>query len=102
MGTFVRECWKRSSGKHKGDEVMKEVIDLLKRYTNGKQNTDKVEISVLQLNRVIKALEQEHLLDNIRDEIVDAGAYEQEVNGMTEFLKGITYCLRVIDEYREE
>ena len=38
---------------------MTEIIDLLKKYTNGKQNTDKVEISVIQLNRIIKALEQE-------------------------------------------
>ena len=38
---------------------MTEIINLLKKYTDGKQNTDKVEISVLQLNRVIKALEQE-------------------------------------------
>lgn len=38
---------------------MIEIIDFLKKYTDGKQNTEKVEISVLQLNRVIKALEQE-------------------------------------------
>lgn len=38
---------------------MKEIINLLKKYTDGKQNTEKVEISVLQLNRVIKALEQQ-------------------------------------------
>lgn len=38
---------------------MTEIIDFLKKYTDGKQNTEKVEISVLQLNRVIKALQQE-------------------------------------------
>ena len=38
---------------------MKEIIDFLKKYTDGKKNTEKVEISVLQLNRAIKALEQE-------------------------------------------
>lgn len=38
---------------------MIEIIDFLKKYTDGKQNTEKVEISVLQLNRVIKTLEQE-------------------------------------------
>ena len=40
-------------------------------------------------------------IDKIRDEIMDTGAYEQEVNGNTEFLKGINYCLSVIDKYRE-
>lgn len=38
---------------------MIEIIDFLKKYTDGKQNTEKVEISVFQLNRVIKTLEQE-------------------------------------------
>ena len=40
-------------------------------------------------------------IDKIRDEIMDTGAYEQEVNGNTEFLKSINYCLSVIDKYRE-
>ncbi len=34
-------------------------LETLKCYTHGKKNTDKVEISVLELNRIIKALEQE-------------------------------------------
>ena len=42
------------------------------------------------------------MLDKIRDEIMDTGAYEQEVNGKTEFLKGINYCLDVIDKYTTE
>lgn len=42
---------------------MTEIVDFLKKYTNGKRNTEKVEISVLQLNRVIKALEQEPISD---------------------------------------
>ena len=50
----------------------------------------------------IKALEQESLLDKVRAEIMDTGAYEQEVNGNTEFLKGINYCLGVIDKYKAE
>jgi len=49
----------------------------------------------------IKALEQEPILDKIRTEIEDTGAYEQEVNGRTEFAKGITYCLNIIDKYME-
>lgn len=42
------------------------------------------------------------VLDKIRAEIVDSGAYEQEVNGKTEFLEGINYCLSVIDKYKAE
>lgn len=42
------------------------------------------------------------VLDEIRAEIEDTGAYEQEVNGKTEFLKGINYCLGVIDKYKTE
>ena len=51
------------------------------------------------LDMAIKALEQESIFDKIRDEIMDTGAYEQEVNGNTEFLKGINYCLDIIDKY---
>ena len=54
------------------------------------------------LDMAIKALEQESILDKIIDEIMDTGAYEQEVNGKTEFLKGINYCLGVIDKYKAE
>ena len=52
------------------------------------------------LDMAIKALDQESIIDKIRDEIMDTGAYEQEVNGNTEFLKGINYCLGVIDKYK--
>ena len=54
------------------------------------------------LDMAIKALEQESIIDKLRDEIIDTGAYEQEVNGNTEFLKGINYCLGVIDKYKAE
>lgn len=54
------------------------------------------------LDMAIKALEQESIIDKLRDEIMDAGAYEQGVNGNTEFLKGINYCLGVIDKYKAE
>lgn len=42
------------------------------------------------------------ILDKIIAEIEDTGAYEQEVNGKTEFVKGITYCLSIIDKYKAE
>lgn len=54
------------------------------------------------IKEAIKALEQESIIDKIRDEIMDTGAYEQEVNGNTEFLKGINYCIGVIDKYKAE
>ena len=54
------------------------------------------------LDVAIKALDQESIIDKIRAEIMDTGAYEQEVNGNTEFLKGINYCLGVIDKYKAE
>lgn len=38
--------------------MTKEAVAVLKKYISGKKNTEKVEISVLQLNRVIHALEQ--------------------------------------------
>lgn len=41
----------------------------------------------------IKALEQEDILDKIRAEIMDTGAYEQEVNGKQNFLKVLTTVL---------
>ena len=47
-------------------------------------------------------LEQEPILDKIRMEIIDTGAYEQEVHGKTEFLEGINYCLSIIDKYKAE
>ncbi len=39
--------------------MINEVIETLKAYTDGKDNAGKVEISVMQLNRIIKALEQQ-------------------------------------------
>lgn len=53
-------------------------------------------------NMAIKALEQEFILDKIKAEIEDTGAYEQEVSGKTEFMKGITYCLNIIDKHKAE
>ena len=45
---------------------------------------------------------QEPILDKIRAEIASTGACEQEMNGKTEFLQGIDYCLAVIDRYMAE
>lgn len=41
-------------------------------------------------------------LNKIRSEIIDTGAYEQEVHGKTKFLDGINYCLDVIEKYESE
>lgn len=39
--------------------MIRKVIDELKKYTVGKKNTEKTEISVLALNRFISALEMQ-------------------------------------------
>ena len=39
--------------------MIREVINELKKYTVGKKNTEKTEISVLNLNRLIFALEEQ-------------------------------------------
>lgn len=51
---------------------------------------------------ILELLEQGSILEKIKAEIEDTGAYEQEVHGKTEFLKGITYCLNIIDKHLEE
>ena len=50
----------------------------------------------------LKTEEQGPVLDKVRTEIMDAGAYEQETNGKTEFLKGIDYCLNILEKYKAE
>lgn len=42
------------------------------------------------------------ILNKIKAEIEDTGAYEQEVNGKTEFLEGTAYCLNIIEKYEAE
>lgn len=42
------------------------------------------------------------ILNKIITEIEDTGAYEQEINGDTEYLNGITYCLNIINKYKAE
>lgn len=59
-----------------------------------------------EVDMAIHALEQEQNVieefKKIKDEIENTGAYEQEVHGKTEFLKGITYCLSIIDKHIKE
>ena len=45
------------------------------------------------------ASKQDSILAKVKDEIEDTGAYEQEVSGKTEFLKGIEYCLSVMEKF---
>ena len=40
--------------------------------------------------------------DKMIQEIMDTGAYEYKTCGKTDFLKGINYCLSVIEKYRTE
>ena len=41
------------------------------------------------------------LLNNIKQEIEQIGAIEQETNGKTDYLKAITTCLDIIDKYNK-
>jgi len=38
-------------------------------------------------------------LDKIKSKILDTVVFEKEVHGETEFLKGVNYCLGIIDKY---
>jgi hypothetical protein len=58
--------------------------------------------TIIENLQEIKAESIKKVLDKIKEEIMDTGAYEQEVNGKTEFLQGINYCLSVIDRYKTE
>ena len=82
------------------EKSYEEAIKLVKEVAGMSLDWDDAHYEALQV--AIKALEQESIIDKLRDEIMDTGAYEQEVNGNTEFLKGINYCLGVIDKYKEE
>ena len=81
-----------------------EAINIIKSecYVFNPLNFDRSTMVNTALDMAIKALEQESIIDKLRDEIMDTGAYEQEVNGDTEFLKGINYCLGVIDKYKAD
>jgi len=63
---------------------------------------DEYQNTIKSLKAAVKALEQEDILGKIRAEIENTGAYEQEISGKTEYLKGINYCLGVIDKYKPE
>ena len=81
-----------------------EAIDVIKSecYVFNPLNFDKSTRINTALDMAIKELEQCPIFDKVIDDIMDTGAYEQEVNGNTEFLKGINYCLGVIDKYKPE
>lgn len=76
-------------GKHKPlsyrDERLIAIAYIRGKYEGAKKNSD--------------TAHDIEVLDRIRAEIMDTGAYEQEVHGKTEFLVGINYCLSVIDKY---
>ena len=57
--------YKGNTGEFTEQQPCDDALIQLKKYTEGKQNTDKVEISVLTLNRIIKALSQEPCDDAI-------------------------------------
>lgn len=76
----------------KEEEIKLKIDYQLYKNNNGLQMADDDEVAL----RLFKAIK------DIKSEIVDTGAYEQEVRGKTEFLKGINYCIDVIDKYMAE
>lgn len=79
---------------------MTEIIDFLKKYTDGKQNTEKAEISVLQLNRVIKALEQEPFMNKpcvAHNELANAIEYLNLERRLNSIKFGETRYTRILD-----
>lgn len=61
---------RRAYDKLKEQEPCDDAVEQLKKYTHGKKNTDKVEINVLALNRIIKALSQEPCEDAVNRQAV--------------------------------
>ena len=55
----------------------------------------------IAMEKVIKQ-EINTVLDKIKAEIEDIGAYEQETKGKTEFSSGLLYCLKIIDKYTKD
>ena len=81
--------------------MIRKVINELKKYVVGRKNTEKVEVSVLNLNRLIFALEeQESMLDKMRAEIehmdFDFGDFYDHTDSIVEKV------LQVIDKYKTE
>lgn len=88
-------------------------INELKKYTSGKKNTEKTEISVLVLNRVISALEQEptiigekvgsksdeakELIKKINDEVPKRQYDERDEF----FALGMKRAIEIVQEYYE-
>ena len=103
---YIRD-WKQGSD----DEIKSILFDVLGCYGIKDANTNFVEQRIYdeeleaRKDAELKAYKLEKKLNKYKkavDEITDTGAYEQEVNGRTEFLRGIDYCLKVIDKCKEE
>ena len=74
------------------DVISRQAVDNLRRYVDGKENTEKIEINVLQLNRIIKALEQEPCDDAIsREDAKECKELMTDINGDT------VYAVRMSD-----
>lgn len=84
--------------------MIREAINELKKYTSGKKNTDKIEVIVLNLNRIIFALEEpEPVLDKIRAEIenLEYLSIEDGSDGYDKYIDQYE-VLKIIDKYKTE
>ncbi len=68
-------------------------------YTTISPFCERIVEKKLSKQELEKILRKGMQFDKIRAEIEHTGAYEQETCGKTEFLKGIDYCLGIIDKY---
>lgn len=87
---------------------MRYIEEIIKDVRQGKplnsREEMRVAVSFIQgkyegANKVNDTSNNNEIIDKIRAEIMDTGAYEQEAHGKTEFLQGINYCLGIIDKY---
>lgn len=92
-----RKCGEQMDFPNTFDEFVKDYgfKDKDEVYTNGSEL-----IPVFRVKQWLEHISSvTPVIDKLRAEIIDTGAYEQETHGKTEFLEGINYCLSVIDKY---
>ena len=84
--------------------MIRKVISELKKYVAGRKNTEKTEVSVLNLNRLIFALEeQESVLDKIRAEIKQLRIHKaQYLTSDNKVCIDSQEVLDIIDKYKAE
>ena len=83
-------------------EIERTVINVVRKFDVDVDKDELIKTLNYDRNQYTKGYKDgiNDTLDKIKAEIIDTGAHEQEVFGRTEFLRGINYCLGVIDRYK--